>query len=129
MPSSRRCPAARQRPGEAKHLVEFCLIAPLAPALVVEILAPPRGIGADRLDVAVRVWADPDVDPGRWDDELADALEDLGIRDAVPFLVDVLEAPSPSPADDSRTGAVGASQSGHDRVFPHGPTSEPPPRR
>ena len=87
----------RELAGEVDHLVELLLVAPQTPLRVVDVLPPPSRVGAHRLDVAHRVRADPDVLPGRRDDEFADALEDLGLFDPLAVLVQVLE-PSPAPA-------------------------------
>jgi hypothetical protein len=43
-------------------VVELLLVTPLAPALVVEVLPPSGGVGADGLEVPVLVGTDPDVD-------------------------------------------------------------------
>ena len=52
----------------------FSLVTGQPPLLVVEVLPPPGGVGADGLDVPVRIRADPDVLPRRRDDERRDPL-------------------------------------------------------
>ena len=116
---------AGQGAREPQHLVELLLVAPLPPERVVEVLAPPGGIGPDRLDVPVRVRADPHVSPGGRNDELADPLEDLFVVDPLALFVQKLEATAAAPADDPRAGAVDAAKSRHRRaVFPAQPAAE-----
>ena len=65
----------RQRLRHLQHPVELLLVAFLLPLLVIQVLAAARGIGADRLDVAVRMRADPDVLPRGRNDQILDAGE------------------------------------------------------
>ena len=104
---------ARERPCEREHLVELFLVSPLTPLVVVAVLPPAGDIRADRLNVAVRVGADPDVRPRGGNHELADPAEHLGVLDALACLFEVFEAAAASAARDSRAGAIGSSQSGH----------------
>ena len=104
---------AGKRSCEAQHLVELLLVAPGSPAGVVEVLAPTGGVRPDGLDVPERVRADPHLSPGGRNDELADALEGLGILDPLALLVQVLEATAPPPAEDSRSRAVDAAKAWH----------------
>ena len=67
------------------------LVAGQPPLLVVEVLPAPGGVGADGLDVPVRIRADPDVLPCRWDDQRRDPLARLGIH-GVAVRVDVRPA-------------------------------------
>ena len=88
-------------PGQAGtgHLdpVELHLVALGAPVGVVEVLAAAGVVGAERLDVAVGVGADPHVAPGRRDGEGADPL-DLLRREPVAVGVEVGEALAGTPA-------------------------------
>src|SRR5205085_7810174 len=59
-------PEMRQGTGELEGVVELLLIAPLAPPLVIQVLPPAGGVGADGLEVPVLVGADPDIDPSGW---------------------------------------------------------------
>ena len=113
----RRPADTRQRARKPQHLVELLLVAPGPPLLVVEVLPPAGRIGSDRLDVPERVRTDPDVLPGRRDDELADALEDLLVLDPLAVLVQVLEAAASPAAEDSGPRAVAAAQSWHRGAF------------
>ena len=53
----------------------------LAPGRVVEVLLAPGVVDARRLDVAVRVRADPDLLPGRRDRRAPDPLDHLAVGD------------------------------------------------
>ena len=99
-------PQLRQAAGEPHHLVELLLVAPLAPLAVVDVLLAAAGVDAGGLDVAHRKGTDPDVLPGGRDDELADALEHLGILDAGSVLIDVFEPATTSAAADAGRRAV-----------------------
>ena len=108
----------RQRAGEADHVVELLGVAPGAPRVVVAVLLAARGVDPRGLQVAVRVRADPDVLPGGRDAELADALEHLGLVDALAVVVEVREAAARAPAGDPGAGAVGAAEPGHFSSLP-----------
>ena len=58
-----------------EHPVEFLLGAFVLPGLVIEILAPTGGIGADHLDVSVCDRTDPHFLPRRRNDEVLDSLQ------------------------------------------------------
>ena len=88
MPGRARCsatrPRARGQPGRhLQHAIVLLLVAQLPPGRVVQVLAAPRVVRADRLDVPVGPAADPHVVPGGRDHQVADAAEHLGIGDAV----------------------------------------------
>src|SRR2546421_2984169 len=100
----------RQRAGEAQHVVELLLVAPLAPLAVVEVLLAALLVDARRLDVAAGERADPDLLPRRRDDEVADAREDLGVGDALAVRVDVDEAAAGAPAPDTRSAGLRPAQ-------------------
>jgi NUDIX domain-containing protein len=121
----------RQPARELDHLVELLLIAAGPPLRVVEVLPSAGRVSADRLDVAHRMRTDPDLLPGRRDDELADALEHLRVVDALAVCVEIFESTATPPASDARTGTVGAAESGHCGLFPPLPSFQPsegPPR-
>src|SRR6202000_1429891 len=86
---------------------------PLPPEVVIAVLPPTGGIGADRLKVSVRIDTDPHGVPCRRDPEAANALERVGVGDTPPVRIDVLEPLSPPPPDDPGRGAVDAAQAGH----------------
>ena len=96
-----------------EHLVELLPVALLAPDGVVEVLAPPGGIGADGLQVAVREPADPDVGPGRRDRERLDPLELDWVREPVAALVDVRETTPATASPVAGLAAVDVAQPGH----------------
>ncbi len=90
----------RQRAGEADHRIELLAVATLAPAVVVAVLLAPGIVHPRRLDVAHRIWTDPDFVPGGRDGQLADALHHARLADSPTVLVDVLEPlPAPAPAN------------------------------
>src|SRR5262249_29564331 len=91
---------ARKRPRELHHPLELLAVAARAPAVVVAVLAPPGRVGADRLQVAVRVGTDPDVRPGRRDRERGDPLERRRI-DAAPRGAAGPEAAAPAGGGDA----------------------------
>ena len=58
---------------EVEHVFVLGLVADFAPARVVAGLLATAGVAAGGLQVAVGEGADPDVDPGGWDDQGLDA--------------------------------------------------------
>ena len=74
-------PQRRQNAGEPQHVKELLGVALFAPLLVVAVLGPAPAVHAGGLDVPQRVRRDPDVRPGRWDRQRADALQRLPLRD------------------------------------------------
>jgi hypothetical protein len=104
----------RERLREAHHVVELLAVAPRPPGVVVAILLAAGRVAARRLQVSVRIRADPDVLPRGRDRELGDPPQDLRIVDAIALLVDVAEPAPAAPAADPGAGAVGAAQAnGH----------------
>src|SRR4051794_9026443 len=93
---------------------------------MVEILPAPRVVGADRLDVAVAVGADPDIAPGGRDDERLGTLAVLR-RDGRAVRPHVGEALAPTHALDARPLDVAPSQS-HDPSVPVRCAEAPPGR-
>jgi len=72
---------ARQRGPEAPDPVVLGLIPLLTPQVVVPVLAASGRVGADGLDMAQRVDADPDVLPGGRDHQRPDAGQRLRVLD------------------------------------------------
>jgi hypothetical protein len=105
-------PHVGQRGRHLQHPVELLLVALLLPLLVVEVLAAARGVGSDRLDVPVRVGADPHFLPRGRDDQVLDTLQRFRIRDwrAVRILVGD-PAPAAHPANSG--AADGATAKSH----------------
>ena len=83
----------RQPPGHLQHVVELRLVLLLPPLRVVDVLLAPGRVDPDRLDVPVRMRRDPDVLPGRRDDQLPQPGQDIRIPHRSPGRVD--EEPTP----------------------------------
>jgi hypothetical protein len=94
---------------EIQHVVELGGVAPLPPDVVVPVLPTSRDVGPDRLQVPVRVRADPYVAPRRWNGQRTQALELVGVGDLDPRWSKVLEAPAASPAGDAGPRRVRAT--------------------
>src|SRR5688572_22998901 len=92
--------------GELEHLLELAPVLLRPPRIVVEVLLAPGVVEAGRLDVPLRVGADPDFPPRRRDRELPDALERGLVGQPVPRLVLVAKAPPVLDAANPRAGAV-----------------------
>jgi hypothetical protein len=82
---------ARQGVRELGEKLELVGIAQLAPTRVVAVLLAALRIAPGRLQVTALVAADPDVGPCGRDGERLDALERLGIGDALTLGVVVFE--------------------------------------
>ena len=97
-------PDHRKSLGEVKKPVELRLLLRCPVPWVVAVLLPLGGVDARGLDMRARVRRDPDVLPGRRDDERSDASELLRITYLRSGRVDVAEAtpPQPSPVSTSR---------------------------
>jgi hypothetical protein len=82
-------PHVGERGRHLQHPVELLLVTVLLPLLVVEVLAAARRIGSERLDVPVRVRADPHVLPRGRDHQVINALQGrpVGYRCAVLILI------------------------------------------
>jgi hypothetical protein len=99
---------------EVEHLVELLLVAPRAPARVVEVLLASRGVDAGGLQMTIRVRADPDIGPGGRDRELADPREHFLVADPVTVRVQVLESSAAPPSADAGLGTVDPFESCHE---------------
>ena len=87
---------------------------------VVAVLPAPARVAPDRLDVAVRARADPDVGPRRRDRERADSRELARRTDRPSADADVREASTgPAPAN-ARSVRVDVAQPARDGVAPAG---------
>src|SRR5690606_17279629 len=62
-------PGGGQAPADVEHVVVLAPRTAHLPLLVVQVLAPTGDVAPERLDVPVRVPADPDVGPGGRDRE------------------------------------------------------------
>ena len=93
-------PQRWQNAGEPQHVNELLGVALFAPLLVVAVLGPAPTVHAGGLDMPQRVRRDPDVRPGRWDRQRADAPHRLPLRDLCPRRVAVPETfPAPFTGD------------------------------
>jgi hypothetical protein len=88
------------------HLPELLPIAVLAPGVVVEVLLAAGVVMPRRLDVTVRVGADPHVAPRGRDGQRADPLLCLGVVDRLAVLVHVAEAAAPANPSNAGGGTV-----------------------
>ena len=104
------------RPGDLDP-VELELVALGPPLRVVEVLPPPGVVGAQRLDVAVGVRADPHVPPRRRDGEGADPLDLLRGKPAA-VGVEVGEALARAPAGPALHLRGDPPQPRHARTLP-----------
>ena len=102
---------ARQRRAELQHPVVLAAVPLFPPQIVVAVLTAARGVSAHGLDVAGRIGADPDVLPGRRDDERLDAGQGLRIPHRPSARAEVAEPSAAAPAPDIRGGRVAAGQS------------------
>jgi hypothetical protein len=89
---------------------------------VVQVLPTTGGIGAQGLDMAELVGADPDALPCRRDHEAPDVLQELRVVDPGAGLIEILETSSAPAAGDPGSRAVDASKARHVRLFPPRPT-------
>jgi hypothetical protein len=67
---------------------------------VIAVLLAAPGIAPGGLDVTARIWVDPDVGPGRGNDDGADALQLLGVTNNDTVRVDVAPALAGAAAGD-----------------------------
>ena len=110
--------AKRQR--EGRQLGVLRLVAHLAESRVIAVLLAPARVASGRLQMTVRVGADPDADPGRRDDERFDAGQLGGVHRA-PARVQIAEpswcaeAPNPRCAPILHVAEAGDMR----RVFTH----------
>ena len=72
---------------KGRHALELGLLALLLPQRVVAVLLAPPGIAARRLQVALRIGADPHIGVGGGNDQEAYALELARVADGLPALV------------------------------------------
>jgi hypothetical protein len=70
-----------QRARHLQHPIELLLVALVLPLLVVEVLAAACRVCSDRLDVSVRVGADPHLLPRGRDHQVLDSLQRCGVGD------------------------------------------------
>src|SRR6185436_17645299 len=89
---------------------ELRIVTSTAPLRVVAVLLATPGVPAGRLDVAVRVGADPDVGPGGRDGERLDPLDGRRVPDGLAVPVAVRESAPRTPASDPRPVVAGIAQ-------------------
>src|SRR6266516_1954593 len=95
---------------ELQHPVVLFLITPLAPHVVVAVLAPARRVRPGRLDVSRRIWADPHVLPGRRDHQGPDPGDRAPVAHRGPIRPQIPEATPAAPAPDPRDAGIAAHQ-------------------
>src|SRR5262249_53417017 len=100
---SYRLADARQRLAEGDHSIELRLVLRRAIAGVITVLLSPFRIPADRLNVSVRMGADPDVVPGRRDREGLDASARLLVAHRLAARAHIAKSASRSHAANART--------------------------
>ena len=103
-------PQLRQHGGELTHRGILAIGPPLVPPVVVAVLLAARFVVSGRLDVAVRVGADPDFLPGGRDGQVAYPPERLLVGDRGSLGVREGESTAALAAVDARARAVGATQ-------------------
>jgi hypothetical protein len=99
--------------------LEFLPVAPLTPRIVVAILASPGGICTHGLNVTVGPRADPDVLPGRGNDQCFDAVKHLSIDDPLAVGPSVGEATATAATADAVPLDVGPAKSWHGACMPN----------
>ncbi len=103
----------RQDLGEMQDMGKLDLIAEGGPVGMIEILLAPPGVAAGRLQMSPRRGADPDLAPGRWNDQGSDALQGLRIANSRSIRRQVPEphaAPAPADAGESVMHVVKADR-------------------
>ena len=86
--------------GKGHHPVVLDGIANLAPAQVIAVLFAPPGVAPRRLQMAVRVGADPDIGPGRRHGQAFDPPDRIPVIDGAALAGAIHEAlPGALPAD------------------------------
>src|SRR4029079_15257938 len=71
----------RKHPAEVGHPIKLGLIANFTPSRMVSILLAAASVTADGLEMAFLEGANPDFNPGGWNDQRPDAGEGLTIPD------------------------------------------------
>ena len=97
-------PHVRSGRSHVQHPIEFLLAAFLLPLLVIELLTAACGVGSDRLDISVRMWADPYFLSRGWDHQVVDALQRC--RVVHPSAGRILIGEALSPAQPTYAGAA-----------------------
>src|SRR5262245_17234534 len=101
---------ARQRCGERGEARELHFIAASGPARMVAILLAATLVAAGRLEVTLRMGRDPDIAPGRRDDQASDAGKSYGVFDPLAVRPHVEEAGAGTPAANARLLVTGVDQ-------------------
>ena len=106
---------------EREQAAVLVLVADLAPAWVIAVLLAAPGVAAGGLEMAVGVGADPDAGVGRGDGQGVDALDFVGVADAVALWVEVGEFATELAAGEAGGGVVDVVEAGgEDWGFAHG---------
>ena len=110
-------PDVREGMTEFKHPVELLPIPLLAPPVVVPVLAAAGHVGADGLNMAVLMRADPHVFPGRRDDQRLNAGEGHSVGEGLAVHGEVAETAPAAPTADARRGQLASRERGVQRVL------------
>ena len=105
-----RAAQLRQRPGEVEEVRVFDLVPAGGPAFVIAVLLAAADVLAGGLQVAVGVGGDPDVLPGRRDDQRRDPVEDGSVGDAAAVRPMVGETAAGAPSPDAGIGIAAVDQ-------------------
>ncbi len=116
-------PHRGETPGQPGDALELLTAATGGPVLVIQVLLPPGGIGADRLEVSPIVRTDPHVLPGGRDGERPDPFARSLVPDGLSVRVEVGEStPLPAAGDPGR-GASHSLERAHRSPRPAGCSS------
>ena len=101
---------ARQGRPELPDPVVLVLVPLLTPQVVVPVLAPAGRVGADGLDMALGIDADPYVLPGRRDYEGLDPGERSRILDQSRVRTQIAEAAAAPPTADPGAAGIASAE-------------------
>jgi hypothetical protein len=104
-------PQPRQRPREVLHLPELLALTLFTPDRAVQVLRAPGRVDSGRLQVPVRIRADPHLAPRRRDRQRLDSPDSVLVADALPVDVEVDEAAPAAQSTEPRDRAIGSAQS------------------
>lgn len=106
----------RQGSPELPDPVVLVLVPLLTPQIVIPVLAASRRVGADGLDVALGIDADPHVLRGRRDHQGPDPGERPGVLDHRRVRTQIAETATAAPAPDPRAAGVASAERGAGRA-------------
>jgi hypothetical protein len=127
--AAHRAPDARERARDLDQRLELVRAAIGRPVGVVAVLLAPTLVVTGRLEVAVRVRADPHARPGRRQDQRRDALEGLAVAHRPPVRVAIGEALPARDARDAGCRVVDVAEPGGRGGSARGGVGDHEPRR